>query len=202
MKNFKHVFAKTLLSLFMVTSALNGFAADDIRLGTPGYGGTGCPANTASVTLSPDAKTLSIIFDQYVAEAGYTTGRTLDRKTCNIAIPVHVPQGYSVSILKFDYRGFVSVPRGENQFNVEYFFAGYTGPKFRKTFTSGAEQEYLLGNSFAVETLSWSRCGEDVNLRINSSLQAKSFNGQTSMITLDSADIHAGIVYQLQWRRC
>ncbi len=192
---------KSTLILSLVLGGASKVLADDIRLGIPGYGGTGCPANSASVTLTPDAKTLSLIFDQYVAEAGGS--RTLDRKTCNIAVPVHVPQGYSVSILKFDYRGFVSVPTGENTFNVEYFFAGHTGPKFTKTFTSGTEQEYLLGNRFAVEALSWSRCGEDVNLRINSSITAKTFNrSRPSMITVDSADINAGIVFHLQWRRC
>src|SRR5262249_52788568 len=62
---------------------------DDIYLGIPSYGGTGCPAGTASVTLSPDAKALSILFDTYVAEVGGTSGKTLDRKSCNVAVPVH-----------------------------------------------------------------------------------------------------------------
>jgi len=28
-------------------------------------------------------------------------------KSCNVAIPVHVPQGFSVSVLQVDYRGFI-----------------------------------------------------------------------------------------------
>ena len=76
--------------------------ADDISLGIPGYGGTGCPDGTVSATLSPDAKSLSLLFDQYQVSVGGTTGRSFDRRSCNIAIPVHVPQGLSVSILKID----------------------------------------------------------------------------------------------------
>ena len=56
----KSLLSSALLSL----SVASAFAQNDIALGTPGYGGNGCPAGSASVTLSPDAKSLSIIFDQ------------------------------------------------------------------------------------------------------------------------------------------
>jgi hypothetical protein len=69
------------------------FAAGDISLGKPGYGGTGCPEGTVSATLSPDAKSLSLLFDHYQISVGGATGKSFDRKSCNIAIPVHVPQG-------------------------------------------------------------------------------------------------------------
>ncbi|WEZ85855.1 DUF4360 domain-containing protein (plasmid) [Rhizobium sp. 32-5/1] len=102
--------------------------ADDISLGIPGYGGSGCPSNSVSATLSPDAKALSLLFDEYIVQAGGETGKSFDRKTCNVAIPVHVPQGRSVSVLAVDYRGFNQPPRGaRSQFNVEYFFAGARG---------------------------------------------------------------------------
>src|SRR4051812_46592540 len=71
-----------------------------VSLGVPSYNGTGCPLGTVSAQLSPDAQSLSIMFGSFVAEAGGMSGRTVDRKACNIAIPVHVPQGYSVSLIK------------------------------------------------------------------------------------------------------
>src|SRR3954467_15421199 len=86
--------------------------ADDISLGGPGYGGTGCPSGSVSTTLSPDAKSLSLLFDSYQTEAGGDTGKTFDRKSCNIAIPVHVPQGLSISVLAVDYRGYNNLPLG------------------------------------------------------------------------------------------
>lgn len=190
-----------LLVLASLLAAVPFAQADDIRLGVPGYGGTGCPAGSASVTLSPDNKELSIIFDKYVAQAGASVGRTLDRKTCNIAIPVHVPQGLSVSVFKVDYRGFAATRGGEADFNVEYFFAGSRGPVFTKTFTN-EERDFLLTNNLAMESIIWSRCGEDVNVRVNSSSKARSFSGQDTMISVDSADVSAGLIYHLQWRRC
>ena len=95
------------VSLLLSSISLSAFAQNDISLGHPAYGGNGCPNGTASVTLSPDAKSLSIIFDQFLTEAGPSSGRTLDRKSCNIAVPVHVPNGFSISVLAVDYRGFV-----------------------------------------------------------------------------------------------
>lgn len=176
--------------------------ADDISLGTPGYGGTGCPAGSASVTLSPDHKSLTLIFDSFQVEAN--SFRKLGRKSCNIAIPVHIPQGYSVSIIEADYRGFNALPAGaESQFSSEYFFAGTRGPKVTRKFHGPLDSDYLVESDVIVSALVWSACGADVNLRVNSSLYVKTNNfGDDALATVDSADFKAGILYQLKWRRC
>src|SRR5690349_12789811 len=97
--------------------------AQSLRLGEPAYGGTGCPAGTASVSVSPAGDAVSILFDQYVAEAGRTTARRIDRKSCNITIPVSVPSGYSVAVFAVDYRGYNAVPAGGYaRFDAEYFW--------------------------------------------------------------------------------
>jgi len=187
----------------LATAAGAALAIDDISLGMPGYGGTGCPSGSVSTTLSPDGKSLSLIFDQYSVEAGGDTGRTFDRKSCNVAIPVHVPQGYSVAVLAIDYRGFNHLPAGaSSQFNVEYFFAGGRGPAFRKTFYGPEDSDYLLSNKLGVESTVWSRCGEDVNLRTNTSMRVSSPRGREAMATVDSQDVNAAIIYRLSWKRC
>ena len=177
--------------------------ADDISLGEPGYGGTGCPAGTVSVTLSPDAKSLSLLFDEYQLAVGGETGKSFDRKSCNIAIPVHVPQGLSVSILKIDFRGFNHLPRSANsQFNVEYFFAGTKGPSFQRKFRGPLAEDYLINNELTAEAIVWSSCGADVILRTNSSMRLSSLYNQEAMASVDSEDVNAAIVYQLQWKKC
>lgn len=194
---------KKLLLGLMVLSTLNIFA-DDIRLGEPGYGGSGCPAGSASATLSPDGKALSIIFDEFIVEAGGSTGKSLDRKNCSIAIPVHVPQGYSVSIIEVDYRGFNSLPRGAtSRFSAEYFFAGQVGPRVTRDFRGGLDEEYLINNAIGVGATVWSACGADVNLRVNTSLLVRNSNRNVeALTTIDSADFSSGIIYQLSWKRC
>jgi len=183
--------------------ATSGAYADSIKLGEPGYGGNGCPAGTASTILSPDQKSLSILFDQYAVEAGGATNKALDRKSCNIAIPVHIPQGLSVSVLAIDYRGFNAIPSGaKTTFNVEYFFAGIHGPTFTKVFNGPVSADYLIHNQLTAQALVWSACGADVNLRTNSSIRVQTTQNKEAQATVDSEDVNAAIVYQLQWRSC
>lgn len=202
---------KTSLKLAAPLAALvlsAGFASSaqaqsNITLGDPGYGGTGCPGGSVSATLSPDATSLSLLFDEYIVEAGGDTGKRFDRKSCNIAIPVHVPQGLSIAVLAIDYRGYNNVPQGAStDFNVEYFFAGARGPTFRKTFRGPLDDDYLIQNKLTAQSVVWSACGADVNLRTNSSIRVSTVQNRQAMATVDSQDVSAAIIYQLQWKRC
>ena len=192
-------------ALAMSASALaQSVPVEQIRLGTPSYAGTGCPLGTVSATLSPDAQSLSILFGAFQAQAGGSSGNTVDRKACNIAIPVGVPQGFTVSVIKIDYRGYNRLPiNASATFDVEYFFAGQNGPAYHKSFVGATDGNFTLNNQLVATSTVWSACGSDVNLRTNTSIavQTNQYNEQ-SMFTLDSADISSGVQYQLQWKRC
>ncbi len=179
--------------------------AQGLILGEPSYGGTGCPAGSASVSISPDQAELSILFDQYIAEAGESSGLAFDRKSCNLSVPVYVPNGYSVAIFRVDYRGFnaISTPSGWTQFNTEYFWAGVLGPQISRNFGGPLISDYTLTDDLTVGAMIWTPCGDSINLRVNSSAVAVAGAdfGQT-MITVDSADVSSGLIYHLQWRQC
>lgn len=195
---------KMLLALGIFSSVMNAYSQDTIELGLPAYGGNGCPAGTASATLSPDGSSLSIIFDEFLTEAGPAVGRTINRKSCNIAVPVHVPNGYSISVLAVDYRGYVGLPRSASaRLQAEYFFAGMRGPRFSRDFIGATDRDYTFSNELGVESLVWSPCGADVNLRVNASMMVRNTNRSLDAIaTVDSADINAGLIYHIQTRRC
>jgi hypothetical protein len=197
---------KTLAALatLVLVGGLTTLAhADDISLGEPGYGGTGCPGGSVSATLSPDSKSLSLLFDSYQVEAGGETNKSFDRKSCNVAIPVHVPQGLSISVLAIDYRGYNNVPTGgSTDFNVEYFFAGSKGPTFKKTFKGPLDEDYTIHNQLTAQSIVWSACGADVNLRTNSSIRVSTKANKQALATVDSEDVSAAIVYALQWKQC
>jgi hypothetical protein len=199
LKNFK-----LLLACVIASSFFNAQAQDTIELGYPAYGGNGCPAGTASATLSPDGSSLSIIFDEFITEAGPAAGKTINRKSCNIAVPVHVPNGYSISVLAVDYRGYVGLPRSASaRLQAEYFFAGMRGPRFSRDFIGATDRDYTFSNELGVESMVWSPCGADVNLRVNASMMVRNTNRSLDAIaTVDSADINAGMIYHIQTRRC
>ncbi len=202
MKNLtKSVLLWTLLAS---GGAANASDLNDVQLGKPGHAGSGCPIGSVSTTLSPDKKSLSILFDEYLVEAGPSVGKKIDRKNCQLAIPVHVPNGFSVSLMAVDYRGYHFLPRkAQAVFTAEYFFAGIRGPRFSKSFRGSMDQEYTLSNRLAVVAQTWSKCGEDVNLRIATAMRVRNTDRyDDAMSTVDSIDMNAGIVYQLQYRKC
>ena len=196
---------KMLSLMILALSAISLQAeAQSLRLGQPAYGGTGCPSGTASVTLSPDNSAVSILFDSYITEAGHVTGRTVDRKSCNISVPVQVPNGYSVSVFQVDYRGYNLVPRGGMaRFDAEYFWAGSRGPRISRTFMGPTNDNFSLTDNLLAQTMVWTPCGASVNLRVNTSMMSKSnTRGEQAMSMVDSADISSGLIYHIQYRRC
>jgi hypothetical protein len=198
----KKTLNRFLVGLALVPSLglIHSASGDDIRLGQPGYGGNGCPQGSASAILSPDRKSLSILFDEYFVEA--TRRKKLQRKSCNLAIPVHIPQGLSVSIIKADYRGFNELPYGaRSRFKVESFFAGRRGPRYTKTWRGPISSDFKLTNTIARGSIVWSPCGRDVNLRVNTSLLVRTRRSD-ALSALDSADFSGKILYRLAWRHC
>jgi hypothetical protein len=176
--------------------------ADDVRLGKLAYGGSGCPGGSASITLSSGQKALRLLFKQYQVAVG-GTGKSFDRKTCNLAIPLHVPQGKSVSILAVEYHGFNRLPPGARaQFSAEYFFAGGRGPIFAKTFDGPLIRAHVISNKLAASSIVWSGCGANVTLRINSSIRVRTRNNARAVASVNAEDVQAALVYQLQSRSC
>jgi hypothetical protein len=194
---------RAIIALAAIALSWPAMAQQGITLGEPAYGGTGCPDGTVAAVLSPNQTSLSILYDQYFVEAGQAAGRSFDRKSCNIAIPVSVPQGLSVSIIAVDYRGFNALPTGaRSTFQVEYFFAGTRGPTFIRNFSGPLTSDYLIRNELTAAALVWSACGADVILRTNSSLRVTAPSTQDALATVDTEDVNAALVYLLQWREC
>ncbi len=194
-----------LVGAGLLTLAALGFAghaqAASVSLGQPSYGGSGCPAGSASASVSPDGSALSILFDSYAVEAGGSNPRVA-RKSCNLSIPVKVPNGMSVSLISADYRGFADLPAGtEARLDTEYFFGGSRGPAYSQKFNGRFSNTYLKRHQMAAVANVWSACGADVNLRVNSGMTVRS-NGEAALATVDSADFNAGIQYHLQYRSC
>lgn len=193
----------SLISAIAILASSHAFA-QSIRLGQPAYGGTGCPAGSASVTVSPSNDAISVLFDQFITEAGGNTGRRIDRKSCNLTVPVYVPQGFSVAIFSVDYRGFNAVPSGGyNRLTSEYFWAGTRGPTISRTFNGPQASDYTVTDNLLASAQIWAPCGQSVNLRINAGMMSMANSAmQQTLGTVDSVDLTSGMIYHIQWRRC
>ena len=180
--------AMAFLTIAAAQSASAAPNPNTVYFADPAYGGSGCPQGTASYSLTPDGQILTMLFDSYFADPV--------RKTCNISIPVHVPNGFQVSTISADYRGFA---QGKGELKRSYFFAGDTGPSFTDVLGTPSGLTYLKSDNLIATSNSWSRCGQDVNLRINSAVRGLTRN---SMIGVDSLDLKEGIIFHLQYRTC
>ena len=189
------------------THATERIDIDDIRLGEASMRGSGCPLGSADVVLSPDSQELSILFSDYYVEAEPNDkGRRASsaRGSCNIAVPISLPQGLSVSLLEIDYRGFINLPKKSSaRFRADYFFAGDEGPVMQKEFKGPDFDDFLVDNDLNLAAIVWSECGAEVNLRANTSLSIRNSNKfEYADAGIDTTDIKAGIIYHLRFRQC
>lgn len=164
-------------------------AAAQVYFQTPiQFAGTGCPPDSYRVSGDGTA-TLSILFSGYdAANPPEKAASKLQRTACSFAVPVHVPSGYQLSVVTADWRGYAA---GITQLFREYFFAGKAGS--RKS--SQPISDYVERD----DELRYGSCGEDVLLRINSSVRA---DGADSYISVDSVDMQNGVLFHLQWEKC
>ncbi len=177
----------------IATSISPAFAQQKVQILGAGYAGNGCPANSASVTVSPDGQELSILFDKFIALGNNPVE---SRKSCNLSIPIKVPQGFQISLYDADYRGYVA-PGTSANLRAEYFFAGSRGPVFSRNFNG--ETQYNVRDSLATIANVWSACGDSSNMRVNASMTARG----SGMATVDSFDLsHRGLVYHIKYRTC
>jgi hypothetical protein len=195
----KKIFLIAGISLTIQLSAQQG-----VRMSEPSFSGTGCNNRNSSATLSSDGQVLSVLFDEYSAEAGGDLRRPIDRKGCNVSIPIEVPSGYSVAVMQVDYRGFNSLPAGaQSQFTVDYFFGGRVGPRNTHNFRGPLESDFISKNNIVIPSRIWSPCGRPMLLRAHSAIQVRSnTRREQAMTIIDSMDMRGVLTFHLEWKRC
>lgn len=182
----------------------------DLGLQTPTYAGTGCPQGTVSAMLSPDQRSLSILFDQYIARAGGSAGQARNRLTCQISIPFRVPPGYRAQVVKMHYRGFVLVPHGaQASIGAGFRYLEINGTPVRaprvmreKVFQGPKEKNFRIAS--VLPAVHWSPCGKSFVLAAESYVNAQTNRRREEVITtVDSLDaVQMPVQYSLRWKRC
>jgi hypothetical protein len=190
MKKLNTLFTAIAATLLTIATSSSIAAPDNntVHFKAPAIAGSGCPAGSSDFAITPDGSTLSILFDSYIAEPG--------NKSCNLAVPVHVPNGFQVSTMTADFRGFIE---GRGELRRSYFFAGGRTPTMKTKLYNRYGDDYTVHDDLMIMSESWSRCGEDVNMRINSRIRTRS---RGSSISVDSLDLSSGVVFHLKYRRC
>ena len=194
MKILPTMIASAILGLGL-TSGANAVDNNSVYFKAPlDFAGTGCPSGSTAVA-GENTDTLSILFDSYDAGKDSVSGKK--RVACSFAVPVHVPEGMQVSVMKADWQGFVE---GKGELRRKYFFAGQPNEPWEvSTFDQPAGYNFTETDARLHGSLSYSECGEDKMIRINSSIRAK---GSNSYMAVDTLDLKNKVVFKLQWRAC
>jgi hypothetical protein len=176
--------------------------------------GSGCDFEKVSVSLSPDARELSLLFDDYTAEIGNQSREPqLLQKTkeCLITLKVQVPRGWQMAFKAVDYRGFVLLPQiGASAFHR--FIIQQEGAPLvslqEALLTGPLNQDYFKRMMVRPERLTWSRClqnetqisiGSQMGVRLNPRSPIKV---DLAAISLDSSDVSLQQTLTVEWRKC
>lgn len=158
----------------------------------------GCPQGTYSVVNSPDGTALSILFDAFLVSAGD------EQKQCSLAVPLHLPEGYSLGVYRVDYRGYAHLARKETaELTVDYQLGPRNkGRKFRRTTKGEHDGEFLFTENIGAGLMKRVGCGDEAVLSVLVKL-ALTGAGE-AMATLDSADgvAKGGLIYYFDTKKC
>ena len=173
-----------------------------IEIGEIGHGGSGCPIDSISNIHSPQLDK-KVIFKplEYHLKIG-DSKRRIVRRSCNLSIPVKIPQGISVAFYHLNFKGSLDLEKGTSlRFSAEYFIAGKRGPKIKRTFTETKLKSFQIGPEDNTPAL-WSECGENVNLRINTALLLRSKGTKKGQASLKSIQIGKDLKGAIKWKKC
>ncbi|MQY32770.1 hypothetical protein SRB17_07270 [Streptomyces sp. RB17] len=180
---------------------------DKIVIDVATVNGSGCPAGTAAVAVSPDNTAFTVTYSNYLAQAGGASDPTAFRKNCQLNLVVHVPQGFTYAIAEADYRGFLSLqPGASGTQKASYYFQGssQTVPRTHP-FNGPYNDDWQATDSTDWAQLVWAPCGVLRNFNINTELRVNAgtqASDKVSFMTMDSTDGDISTVYHLAWKDC
>lgn len=122
--NIFAVFASVAVAAPTLTER-DGPSGHEVEIRGFTYGGSGCPGGSVAHMLSTDLTTLTLIYDDFIAQSGPGIQTKERRKNCQLNIKLHYPQGWQFSFFKADYRGHATLPAGfTGTCKATYYFSG------------------------------------------------------------------------------
>lgn len=177
------IFTLGLISLCDV-----GFA-DNIRLGRPSIIGNGCSNGTFTASVAKDKSAITIIFNDYIAQAGEDVRKGLELKSCNITLPIFAPLGYRLKFVAVDLRGYVSL-EGRNakaSIRTRFMIPGHLPLEYNREFNNNFDDDFLFRNVFTKDA--WTVCSGATYLSFRTELKVRASPfTEHALATIDSID--------------
>jgi hypothetical protein len=170
--------------------------------------GSGCPAGTAAVAVSPDNQAFTVTYSQYITLVGVGAGPLDSRKNCQINVIVNVPQGFTYALAKADHRGYADLaPGAKGQLSTYVYFQGMSQTlKATHNFSGEYNDSWQRTDEVEVAALIYAPCGAKRNLNVNTALSVNKGTSDpkktTSRMDMDSTDGSVTTLYHFSWLKC
>ncbi len=189
---WKYAVGLRVIVLALLMWVLEGLNAQSdgalVTFELPSYTGDGCPKGSAPATLSPDASTLSLIFNRFVINE---TDKVRKHR-CAVEIPLSV--GPKFDALRFDYRGDVNSSANATARISATYLVGPNPKKLRKFaqiihYGENAGTAKMEHVSFAIPNQIATGEGKAI-INVDIEISApKPTKGLAANLTLDSLDV-------------
>ncbi|GAA3633840.1 DUF4360 domain-containing protein [Streptomyces fenghuangensis] len=199
--------ASTLSGAALAAEPTSTVPDEKIQVGINTVNGSGCPAGTAAVAVSPDNTAFTVTYSDYLAAAGVGTLPTDFRKNCQLNLDVRVPHGFTYAIAGVDYRGYAYLEGGATAVQkAHYYFQGQADSTSSSHRINGPyDNNWQTSDRAEIGELVWAPCGVVRNFNINTELRVdggESADRTTSFIAMDSTDGAVNTVYRIAWKKC
>lgn len=181
-----------------------------VRVRGISHAGTGCPAGSVAVNISPDREAATFLFDEFVAEIGPGVPFSAKRKNCQISLDLAYPSGWQYEVVGMTHSGYVSLDRGITATQtVSLYFQGQSQTaRLSTTMRGPMDQDYRIRDVLSSGSTVTSPCGVQRALNINTSVNLTSTSSSSwaqGLITVDKdpGDLPNGTGNLiLKWSRC
>jgi hypothetical protein len=180
---------------------------DKIVIDVVAANGSGCPKDTVWVLPSPDNTAFTVTYSDYIAQVG--AGAPVDefRRNCQLAMNLHVPQGFTWAVAKVDYRGYARLQHGAWGYEqANYYFQGDSHTtRSRHNFNGYYDGDWQATDEVGLASLVWAPCGATRYLNVNTELRAglgTSDPKLNSQLTMDSTDTSISTIFHVAWKKC
>jgi hypothetical protein len=207
--NVMHAVLKSVTAIGCVLAFNQSVAQTDVFLTSLNFGGTGCDNGDSGELLDVDLDgrpdRFDVIFNNYIAQQGPGVPISLRRRSCNISLGMHLPQGWQFSIADVHYFGYADLPSakvGGSQKST-YEFVGFSNSIELSTDISGIYQDnYEREDVIGITSLVWSPCGLEAPLNIRTQVALSGPLSIPAAMTLDQVTGDVRQIYALKWRKC
>ncbi|MBN6035380.1 DUF4360 domain-containing protein [Amycolatopsis sp. 195334CR] len=170
--------------------------------------GSGCPAGTSAVAVSPDNTNFTVTYSDYLAQTGAGSSPIEFRKNCQLNLRVNYPQGFTFGIAQADYRGFAHLAKGAyGSQRANYYFQGQSANATEvHPYNGPYSDNWQATDKTDFASIVYAPCGEVRHLNVNTELRVNVGTSDpkttTSFMSMDSTDGNVDTKYHFSWKKC